>query len=157
MFESSGPENITEFAECFECTTSSLSLNFSNCHSDEIVENKAYFIANLVIVILIGALANLITMLALPSVRLRWYIRYWRSQIKHPSPTKIRRTEILLTPREGFTKKSSCSFGFCPNEGGGESPAQIFRTLFTNCIYWVNLGRGREGGDPCPNLLARWR
>ena len=26
--------------------------------------------------------------------------------------------------REGFTKKCSCSFGFCPNEGGG--PAQFF-------------------------------
>ena len=27
--------------------------------------------------------------------------------------------------REGFMKKSSCSFGFCPNEGGrGEGPAQ---------------------------------
>ena len=127
MFESSGHENITEFAECLECTTSSLSLNFSSCHSDEIVENKAYFIANLVIVIFIGASANLITMLALPYVRLRWYIRYWRSQIKHPSPTQIRRTEILLTPREGFTKKSSCSFGFCPNE---------------------------VGGGPCPNLLS---
>jgi len=72
MFESSGHENITEFAECLECTTSSLTLNFSSCHSDEIVENKAYFIANLVIVIFIGASANLITMLALPYVRLRY-------------------------------------------------------------------------------------
>ena len=35
---------------------------------------------------------------------------------------------------EGFTKKSSCSFGFC--------------SLFTNCIYWVNLGLGREGETP---------
>ena len=52
--------------------------------------------------------------------------------------------------REGFTKKKSgCSFGFCPNEGrGGEGPAQIFCPLFTNCIYWVNVGMGREGETP---------
>ena len=47
--------------------------------------------------------------------------------------------------REGFTKNSSCSFGFCPNEGGGH--AQIFGHIFTNCI-WVNLGMGREGETP---------
>ena len=45
---------------------------------------------------------------------------------------------------EGFPKKSSSSFGFCPNEGG-EGPAQIFCPLFTNCTYWVNLGMGRDG------------
>ena len=49
--------------------------------------------------------------------------------------------------REGFTKKSSCSFGFCPNGGEGR-PAQIVCPLFTNCIYWVNLGMGREGDTP---------
>ena len=47
-----------------------------------------------------------------------------------------------------------------------EGPAQIFFPLFTNCIYWVNLGMGREGetlaqifwhigvqesGTSCPN------
>ena len=31
---------------------------------------------------------------------------------------------------------------------GGEGPAQIFCPLFTNCIYWVNLGMGREGETP---------
>ena len=50
--------------------------------------------------------------------------------------------------RDGLTKKSSCSSGFCPNEGGGEGPAQIFCPLFTNCIYWVNFGMGREGETP---------
>jgi len=45
-------------------------------------------------------------------------------------------------------KKSSCSFRFCPNEGGGEGPAQIFCPIFTNCIFWVNLGMGREGETP---------
>ena len=155
MFESSGHENITEFAECLDCTTSSLSLNFSSCHSDEIVENKAYFIANLVIVIFIGASANLITMLALPYARLRWYIRYWRSQIKHPSPTQIRRTEILLTPREGLTKKSSCSFGFCPNEGGG-GPCPNFLSTFHKLYILGQFGDGEGGGDPCPNFLVHW-
>ena len=30
--------------------------------------------------------------------------------------------------------------------GGGQraGPAQIFCPLFTNCIYWVDLGMGRE-------------
>ena len=152
MFESSGHENITGFAECLECTTSSLSLNFSSCHSDEIVENKAYFIANLVVVIFIGASANLITMLALPYARLRWYIRYWRGQMKHPSPTQIRRTEIFLTPREGFKKKSICSFGFCPNEGGG---LPKFFVHFSQNIVG-QFGDGEGGGDPCPNFLAHW-
>ena len=50
------------------------------------------------------------------------------------------------TVRGGLQKKSSCAFGFCPNGGGG--PAQIFCPPFTNCIYWVNLGRGREGKTP---------
>ena len=31
---------------------------------------------------------------------------------------------------------------------GGEGPAQIFCPLFRNCIYWVNLGMGREGETP---------
>ena len=31
---------------------------------------------------------------------------------------------------------------------GGEGLAQIFCPLFTNCIYWVNLGMGREGETP---------
>ena len=30
----------------------------------------------------------------------------------------------------------------------GEGPAQIVCPLFTNCIYWVNLGMGREGETP---------
>ena len=83
---------------------------------------------------------------------------------------------------ERFYEKSSCSFGFCPNEGGGrvlpnffplfsnciywvnlgmeregETPAQIFFPLFTNCIYWVNLGMGREGKTPAQYFLAHWR
>merc|ERR1712156_196209 len=55
-----------------ECTTSSPSLNFSGCHPEDIVQNKEFFIANLAIVILIGAPANLVTLMALPYVRLRY-------------------------------------------------------------------------------------
>ena len=31
---------------------------------------------------------------------------------------------------------------------GGGGPCPIFCPLFTNCIYWVNLGMGREGETP---------
>ena len=52
-----------------------------------------------------------------------------------------------LTPPWGrFPEKSSCSFGFCPNEGG-EGPAQFFCQLFTN-----NLGMGR--GRPLPKFFG---
>ena len=61
-----------ELEESLACTTSSLSGNFSGCHSDEIKRSKAVFIANVATVISIGAPANLITLLALPYVRLRW-------------------------------------------------------------------------------------
>ena len=60
-----------ELEESVDCTTSSLSGNFSGCHSDEIKQSKAVFIANAATVISIGAPANLITLLALPYVRLR--------------------------------------------------------------------------------------
>ena len=73
MFNSSNFENLVALGhdEGLECTTSSTNLNFSDCHSEEIVENKAFFIANFLVVILFGGSANLITMLALPYVRLR--------------------------------------------------------------------------------------
>ena len=73
MFNSSNSENLSALGhdEGLQCTTSSTNLNFSDCHSEEIVENKAFFIANFLVVILFGGSANLITMLALPYVRLR--------------------------------------------------------------------------------------
>ena len=81
IFNCSGHENF-ESDQAFECTTCSPSLNFSGCHPDDIKENKEFFIANLVIVILIGAPANLVTLMALPYVRLRWraklyYTPFW--------------------------------------------------------------------------------
>ena len=54
-----------------ECTTSSARGDFSDCHSEEIGQYKTVFIANAAAVVSIGAPANLITLLALPYVRLR--------------------------------------------------------------------------------------
>ena len=45
-------------------------------------------------------------------------------------------------------KKVSVLLDFVQMRGGGYGPAQIFCPLFTNCIYWVNLGMGREGETP---------
>ena len=61
-----------EESSSLECTTSSVSRNFSDCHSEEIGQYKAVFIANAAAVVSIGAPANLITLLAFPYVRLRW-------------------------------------------------------------------------------------
>ena len=54
--------------------------------------------------------------------------------------------------REGFTKKSSCSLGFCPNEGGG-GPCPNFLSTFHKLYILGQFGDGEEGGDPCPNFL----
>ena len=61
-------------------------------------------------------------------------------------PGSCHKTSQYIWSKGRSPEKNSCSFGFCPNEGGG--PAQIFCPLFTNCIYWVNLGMGREGETP---------
>merc|ERR1712155_319108 len=61
------------------------------------------------------------------------------------SPESLRRPVKLTQGR--FHEKSSCSFGFVQMRRG-EGRAQIFCPLFTNCIYWVNLGMGREGETP---------
>ena len=60
-----------EESSSLECTTSSASRDFSGCHTKEIAQHKEVFIANAAAVVSIGASANLITLLALPYVRLR--------------------------------------------------------------------------------------
>ena len=40
--------------------------------------------------------------------------------------------------RDGFTKKSCCSFGFCPNEGGGVLPN--FFATFLWVQFWSIKG-----------------
>ena len=42
------------------------------------------------------------------------------------------------------------------DNAGGKGVRDGLRDLGTNCIYWVNLGLGRER-DTCPNFLAHWR
>ena len=42
-------------------------------------------------------------------------------------------------------KKVAVLLDFVQMRGGGSCPN--FCPLFTNCIYWVNLGMGREGAD----------
>ena len=37
--------------------------------------------------------------------------------------------------RDVLLKKYCCFFGFCPNEGGGRGPAQIFCHIIKNCIF----------------------
>ena len=64
--------STSEESSSLECTTSSASRDFSGCHTEEIGQYKAVFIANAAAVVSIGAPANLITLLALPYVRLRW-------------------------------------------------------------------------------------
>ena len=61
-------------------------------------------------------------------------------------------SDTLVAPLGRLHEKKLLFFGFCPNEGG-EGPAQILCPLFTNCIYWVNLGMGREG-EPLPNFFG---
>ena len=51
--------------------------------------------------------------------------------------------------RDGFPKKSSCSFGFCPSEWEGRALPK-FLVHFSQTVYidWVNFGMGREGETP---------
>ena len=61
-----------EGSSSLECTTSSASRDFSGCRTKGIAQYKEVFIANAAAVVSIEAPANLITLLALPYVRLRW-------------------------------------------------------------------------------------
>ena len=63
----------------------------------------------------------------------------------HLISVQIFQMEILGTVS---LKKVAVLLDFVQKRGGGEGPAQMFCPLFTNCIYWVNLGMGREGETP---------
>ena len=52
--------------------------------------------------------------------------------------------------REGLPKKNSCSFGFCPNEGGRGGPCPNFSYAFHKLYILGQFGDGEGGGDPCP-------
>ena len=60
MFNSSNSENLIALGpdEGLQCTTSSTNMNFSSCHSEELVEKKAFFIANFVVIILFGGIST---------------------------------------------------------------------------------------------------
>lgn len=54
-----------------ECTTSG-SGNHTGCQPEEIANNKIFFIVNTSAVMVVGTLGNLLTLLAIPYVALRW-------------------------------------------------------------------------------------
>ena len=62
-------------------------------------------------------------------------------------------SEYMIIIRDGLPKKSSCSFGFCPNEGGGRALPKFF-VHFSQTVYigsiWGWGGRGR----PLPNFFG---
>ena len=62
------------------------------------------------------------------------------------------------TSGKRFPEKISCSFGFCPNEGGvGGRALPKFLSTFHKLFMLGQFGDGEGGGDPCPNFLAHWR
>ena len=48
--------------------------------------------------------------------------------------------------RDGLPKKVAVLLDFVQMRGGGSLPKNFAH--FTNCLYWVNLGMGREGETP---------
>ena len=58
-------------------------------------------------------------------------------------------TTLVKKIRDGFTKKSSCSFGFFPNEGGG-GPCQNFLSTFHKLYmsHLLLLGKFEYDGGP---------
>ena len=87
-----GPE------EGSECTASSTRGNFSACHPDEIPKYKGLFIANAAGVIAIGAPANLVTLLALPYVRLRWSFLISKNNTFVKNIVKMHRFHLTQVP-----------------------------------------------------------
>ena len=63
---------------------------------------------------------------------------------------------MMITIREGFTKKSRCSFGFCPNQGEG-GPCPNFLSTFHKLYMLGQFGDGEGERDPYPSFLAHWR
>ena len=72
-------------------------------------------------------------------------VQWFKNLAQNIGSDEIISTEGALG--EGLPKKVAFLLDFVQLRGG-EGPAQIFCPLFTNCIYWVNLGMGREGETP---------
>ena len=67
---------------------------------------------------------------------------YWNGIVDQVLVIKLASTFDL---RDGLPKKIAVLLDFVQMRGVVEGLAQIFCPLFTNCIYWVNLGMRREG------------
>ena len=80
-------------------------------------------------------------------------VKWFKNLAQNIGQDEIISTEGAL--REGLPKKSSCSFGFCPNEGGG-GPCPNFLSTFHKLFILGQFWDGEGGGDPCPNFLAHW-
>ena len=85
-----------------------------------------------------------------------WEAIFWAKVVISGHVHTLKISGSIMRLKDGLPRKNCCSFGFCPNEGG-EGPAKNFCPLFTNFIYWVNLGMGREGETPTQFFLAHWR
>ena len=48
--------------------------------------------------------------------------------------------DTWISVRDGFLRKTCCSFGFCPKEGaGGESPFQNFCHLYNQDTLFLTI------------------
>ena len=72
-------------------------------------------------------------------------VQWFKNLAQNIGSDEIISTEGALG--EGLPKKVAVLLDFVQLRGG-EGPAQIFCPLVTNCIYWVNLGMGRERETP---------
>ena len=62
---------------------------------------------------------------------------------------------ICVCLRDGLPKKSSCSFGFCPNEGGRGGPCPNFSSAFHKLYIMGQFGDGEGGGrSPLPKIFG---
>ena len=61
--------------EAIECTASGMG-NYTGCLPEDIAEYRVFFIVNSLLVITIGSFGNLLTLLALPYVRIRCVIKF---------------------------------------------------------------------------------
>ena len=69
---------------------------------------------------------------------------------------KVAPSQTVRRFKGRFHEKNSCSFGFCPNEGGG-GPCPNVLSTFHKLYILGQFVDGEGGRDHCPNFLAHWR
>ena len=80
------------------------------------------------------------------------------SSLLFSCPSRSIPTYLTDWVSESSKKKSSCSFGFCPNEGGRGGPCPNFSSAFHKLYIMGQFGDGEGGGrSPLQKILARWR